>query len=214
MAIEDISGFITEIAVHYAPPKYSTANERDAWLRSIHTALKGSSPAVLARAAQIIIDGRKNRYFPLVADLREAIREAAEQIRFDQHVQTLPELRQLLGNEWSAERVKLAYDLIHCAMGKEAASANPSWILALWNFCRRFQRLPDNRKYEARTRLEREDYGGLSELEFCKRSARDFDEAYERSMQGTAGELSARIHQLGAAMLAKREKLRAEVLGR
>jgi hypothetical protein len=202
MAIEDISGFIAEIAVHFAPPKYDTANERDAWLRSIQTALKGSSSAVLARAAQIIIDRRKNRYFPLVADLREAIREAADELRFDQHMQTLPTLRQSLGDEWTQERVNLAYQLIKCGMGREAAQDDPCWILGLWHFCRKHQRLPAGQ-----------------EIDELKRGAREFDESYLKCVRGQAGPVGPMLEKLGASMLhgdawKSREKLCAEVLGR
>lgn len=215
MSIDHISKFITDLAMHFSPPRFDQEHERQAWQKSIMMELHGSSPEVLERAARLIIQTRKNRYFPLVAECRQATREAAEEIRFEGGLQILPELRPSFGDEWTAERVKLAYDLIKSGMGKQAAKDNPSWVLALWHFCRRFQRLPDDsRKYEGRTPMEREDYAGCSEIEFCKKSARDFDEAYARCFQAPEGSILAKVERLGASMLAKREKLRAEVLGR
>jgi hypothetical protein len=214
MSIEHVSKFITDLAMHFSPPRFDQEHERQAWQRSIMMELHGASPEVLERAARIIIQTRKNRYFPLIAECRHAVSEAANEVRFDQNVETLPELRKSFGDEWSSERLRLAYDLIKSGMGKEAARSSPPWILALWDFCRRFQRLPDGRRYEGRTEKEREDYAGCSEIDFCKKSALDFDWAYDKCLRGEAGPQSYEFERLSASMLAKREKLRAEVLGR
>lgn len=197
MSIEHISKFITDLAMHFSPPRFDHEHERQAWQKSIMMELHGSAPEVLERAARLIIQTRKNRYFPLIAECRQAARDAADDLRFDGHLQTLPELRRSIGDEWTTERVKLAYDLTNSGMGREAANDNPSWILALWHFCRRNQRLPDGR-----------------EVEQCKRDARDFDGAYHSVLRGGGGVLAASLEKLGASMLAKRERLRGEVLGR
>jgi hypothetical protein len=209
MSIEHISKFITELSMHFSPPRFEKDHERQAWQKSIMMELHGSAPEVLERAARLIIQNRKNRYFPLIAECRQAVRDAAEEARFDKHVETLPGLRQAIGDDWSSERVRLAYELIKCGMGKEAAQGNPPWVLALWHFCRRFQRLPDGRRYEGRTPKEREDFSGCSEIDFCKKSARDFDEAYDKCLRGEAGPTSAALEKLGDAMSAKRRKLAA-----
>lgn len=207
----DISAFISDLAVHYTTPKYDDPKDRQRWLKSFVVELRGASPEVLKRAAQLIINSRKNRYFPLVADCRQAVREAAELVKFEQRLQTLPTLRQALGDEWSQERRDLADQLIKSGLGKEAA--NDGWILALWDFCRRFQRLPDDQRYEARNAKEAEDFAGCSELKFCKRAACGFDEAYQQCLRGGWPQ-AYELKRLGDSMIAKRERLCQEVLGR
>lgn len=209
MSTDHISKFISDVAVQFSPPKYDTPSERDAWLRSVVTALHGSSPEVLDRAAQIIIGTRKNRYFPLVAECHEAIRKAADEIKFEKHVQTLPELREAAMAEYSPEREKWAEALIKCELGREAARGG--WILALRDLAARLNRLPDHRRYEPRNHKERLEYGGCTEVEFCKRSAKAFDEAYLAVIRGGGG--TVMLERLGASMLKTRERLRAEVLG-
>ena len=194
--------FIGDLAMHFTTPKHDTPEGHNTWLKSMVSEMRGSSAEVLDRAARRIIGTRRNRYFPLIAECRQAIREAADEIKFEQHAQTLPTLRQSLGDEWTQERVKLAYDLIKCSMGREAAQDDPCWILALWHFCRKHQRLPDGR-----------------EIDQCKRDARDFDEAYEQCLRGQAGPAGTMLERLGASMLKgddwkSRERLCAVVLGR
>lgn len=197
MSIEHVSKFITDLAMHFSPPRFDHEHERQAWQKSLMMELNGSASDVLERAARIIIQTRKNRYFPLIAECRQAVREAAEEIRFDQNIQTLPELRKSFGDEWSSERIRLAYDLIKSSMGRQAAQDDPCWVLALWHFCRRNQRLPDGR-----------------EIDQCKRDATDFDEAYDSVLRGSGGMMASALEKLGASMLAKREKLMAEALAR
>ena len=190
-----ISCFVTDLELHFRPHKHPTPESRMAWLKAITEALRGSSPDVLDRAKRRIIENRSNQYFPLVAEIRKACREAADEIRFDRHVQTLPTLREATGTEWSTERIKLAYDLCKgTQVGKEAA--RDGWVLSLWDFVRKHQRVPK----------------GSAEIEACKRGAKEFDEAYAQCVKGGwAG--AEQLVSLGSSMLAKREKLSAEVLG-
>lgn len=213
MSIEHISKFITEVAIHFSPPKFDTKDERNAWLTSLHRSLDGADQRVLERAAQIIIDTRKNsRSFPLPAECRAAVTAAAYELEFDKHIQTLPELRQQRGSGRSKERDEFTLTLLKSPLGREAA--RDGWVLACFDFTAREQRLPDNRRYEPRNQKEREEYAGCSEVEFCKRAARGFDEAYDAVLRGGGGAAAGMLEKLGDSMAAKREKLRAEVLGR
>jgi hypothetical protein len=196
MSIEHISKFITDLAMHFSPPRFEHEQERVAWQKSIMRELHGAAPQIIEHAARHIIQTRKNRYFPLVAECREAIREAARVVDLDRHLETLPTLRKSFGDEWTTERVKLAYDLIKSGIGKQAARDNPCWTLALWNFCRRTQRLPEK-----------------AEVEQLKREARGFDEAYAKCVRGEAGLMSKSLEKLGSSILAKRKRLSEEVLG-
>jgi hypothetical protein len=192
-AEDAIVTFIGNIAVHYPTPKHETPEAEAIWLKSMVSELRGSSPEVLDRAARHIIQTRKYRNFPLPSECREACRRAAGEIDALRHVETLPTLRKSLGDEWSTERCKLAYDLIKSGTGKQAA--REGWILAMWHFCRKHQRAPMG-----------------PEIDACKREAAAFDEAYDMCLRG--GPFANVLEKFGDAVVAKREKLIAEALGR
>lgn len=196
MSTAAVSKFITDIAMHY-PKKHETRAAEKAWLQSMAAHLRGYSDLVLARAAQTILDHRKERFFPLPSECKDACEAARQAMEAVELAHDLPALRSSLGDEWSTERVKLAYDLVKSGMGKQAARDNPCWILGLWHFCRKNQRLPEAR-----------------EVDKIRRDAEDFDRSYRDCVIGDAGPFSKSLEKLGATMLAKREKLRAEVLGR
>lgn len=188
-----VSKFISDLAIHF-PPKHARPELETAWIRSMAEALRGYHPDVLEDAAKQIIATRKYTSFPLPAECKHACNAVAEYRQFICRSQTLPEFRTSTGDEWTSERVKLAYDLIKSGMGKEAA--RDGWVLALWNFARKNQRLPSG-----------------SEINACKREAEEFNAAYAECVKGGWPEARA-LEKLGSSMLAKREKLSAEVLGR
>lgn len=196
MSTVAISKFITELALHF-PPKHARPELETAWLKSMADALRGTASGVLEEAARHIIQTRKYTSFPLPAECRNACMDIAERqrLRADAGALPHPALGASAGAEWSSERVKLAYDLIKSALGKEAVKDR--WIGPLWSFCRKNQRLPAGREIEA-----------------CKREAKEFDAAYARCVTGAAGPMSGVLMQLGDSMLAKRLKLEAEVMGR
>jgi len=194
VSVDAIQAFVSELKEHFAPLKHGSAEAEARWLRRIVDALRGSSPIVLSLTAKRLIEHRTNRYFPLIGEIRKACREAAEEAKFDEHIKTLPTLRANIAGEWSDERCKLAYDLTHTELGRQAA--REGWILTLWHHCRKHQKLPQSEAEKAA----------------CKKAAREFDQVYAECERGgwpQAGKLA----ELGAHMLAKREKLRAEVLG-
>ncbi len=198
MSAEDsIVKFIGDLAMHFSTPKHGSSEAEAGWLKSMVTELRGSSPQVLERAARHIVTTRKYRNFPLVAECRQACRDAADEIKFEQHIQTLPELRKSTGSDWSDDRKRFAAQLIQSAVGRQAAKDRPCWILRLRDFCRKEQRLPD-----------------AKEAEQLRREAGEFDIEYEKCKRGVAGPWSADLEKLGASMLARREKLCAMVLGR
>lgn len=98
---------------------------------------------------------------------------------------------------WTRDRRKLAYDLIKGPLGKQAA--REGWILSLWDFCRNNGRLPSGPN-------------AVREIERCKRTSAEFDEAYAACIRGQGGALNRELEELGASMLAKRERLTAEVM--
>lgn len=190
-----VSKFITDLAMHF-PPKHAKPEAETAWVRSMAEALRGYDASTLNDAARKIIASRTYATFPLPADCRKACDEAQAQRRVIELSKTLPEMRPFQNDDWSSERQRLAYDLVKCGMGKEAARSN--WVLSLWNFCRQNQRLPQGR-----------------EIDQCKKVAKEFDDLYEDLVRGTqeTGWLGNPIIKFADSMRARREKIRTEVLG-
>ena len=197
MSAEAIEKFVGDLAMHFSPPKHGSVEAERSWLRTLTDALRGSSAEVLERASRHIVETRKYRNFPLVAECRQAVREAADEVKFEGHLQTLPALRKSIGFDWSDDRKAFALEALKAGMGRRAAKDNPCWILGARNFFLDHQRLPDEKE--------------ISQL---KRAAGEFGVEYAKCVRGDAGPKSVDLEKLGASMLAEREKLCAEVLGR
>ncbi|MCK9549187.1 hypothetical protein [Aquamicrobium sp.] len=186
---EAISNFITSLALHFTV-KHETPEHEKAWLRSMAINLKSFPAAVLNEAADEIIRTRKHRNFPLPAECREVCIAIDKRERAELPIEeTVPERHP----EWTKWRIRNADMMIQSGLGREAAQSN--WILQLHDFIRVNQRLPKDHEI---TRL--------------KEQARLFDEAYEECVRG-GWEQAAMLERLGAAMLAKREKLMATAMG-
>jgi hypothetical protein len=207
MIIKSASDFVNSVVQIWPPFRWDEVQEK-AWTQLMVRNLSGFSPAVLDRAFQDMVSKRKETRVPTPAECISACTEAKRWSDMEANDGKLPGLREHASDEWSTERVKLAYDLVNSAMGKQAAADDPCWILALWHFCRRNQRMPAGH-----------------EIEQCRRDAREFDESYRDAMRGEVANadgvlkvlpnsLAMMVQKLGASMLAKREKLRDEVLGR
>lgn len=188
---EAISNFITSLALHFTV-KHETPDHEKAWLRSMALNLKSFPASVLNEAAEEIIRTRKHRNFPLPAECREVCiaidkRGRAQDLPISEKV---PERNP----EWTKWRIRNADQLIATqALAKEAAQSN--WILQLHDFIRANQRMPNGH-----------------EISRLKEKARLFDEAYVECVKG-GWQQAAMLERLGAAMLAKRENLRAMALG-
>ena len=204
MKIQSATDFVSAVVQIWPPFRWDEVQER-AWAELMARELIAFKPAVLERGFQEMVRNRKETRIPTPAECIAACAQARKWLDLEADAGQLPGLRVDPRNEWSAERVKLAYDLIKSGMGKQAAQDDPCWILALWHFCRRNQRLPAGH-----------------EIEQCRKEALDFDEVYRDVLRGEAvgsdgvvGELpnAQSLQKLGASMLAKRERLCREVLG-
>lgn len=197
MSHQEIAEFADAMLQHFPPFRQWEDYQEKAWADTMASELSCFPKEVLARAQREIIRTRKPNMPrpPMVSECIQACLEARRWIEADASKGQLPAMRPAAGDEWSTERVKLAYDLIKSSLGKEAG--RDGWILSLWGFCRINQRVPQG-----------------PETERCKRDAQEFDTAYADCVRGAAGPLSGVLEGLGAAMLAKRESLAAEVLRR
>jgi hypothetical protein len=175
-------------------PHFPKRHESDAalkeWAQSWVRALKSYDPWVLERAAQEIIDSRDERSHPLIAEVKKVCHEV---IRFERS--SRPEMKVEHKDQYE-DPFKLADALIRCELGREAARANPSWVLALHDFCRENRRLPSS-----------------GEISKCRRVAAEFHENYAACVSGRAGPFSKPLEKLGASMIRRTQKLRVMVLG-
>ena len=194
MSTKLVLSFVDAVIQHFPPFRWDEEQEK-AWVNTMVRELGGFSDDVLEHAMTTMLRTRKVRQIPLVSECIDACVEARRWLEKDRRSGELRDINPSAGeSDWSTERVKLAYDLCKSAMGKEAAK--DGWVLTLWNFIRKNQRLPKG-----------------SEIEACKRTAREFNETYAQCVKGGWPE-ARHWEKLGASMLAKREALASEVLGR
>jgi hypothetical protein len=209
--INSVSDFVDTCLQLYPPFREWDKDQEITWSAIMTRELDGYSPAVLDRAFTELVRSRKStsskdRSTPTPGECAAFCAEAKRWVAADERQQVLPALREDASDDWSKERQKLAHELVHSAMGRQAAQDDPCWVMALWNFCRKNRRMPTGR-----------------EIDQCKRSAREFDEDYRSTLRGEVIDadgvvkpmaFAEALQGLGSSMLAKREKLRAEVLGR
>jgi hypothetical protein len=161
------------------------------WLRAWATMLKPFEPWVLEAGAQRILESRKDQYFPKPGEVREllvAIRAEEQRSR--------PQLK-VDHTDQHGDPYALADALIRCDLGRQAAAAEPCWILALHDFCRTNRRLPTGH-----------------EINRCKQVAVDFEQRYRDCVTGNAGAFSKPLLAWAETIIRKREDLRARLLGR
>lgn len=192
---EAVSKFLTELSLHFIK-KFDSEEAEDLWLDSMERNLKVYSASVLKRACQRIIDTRKDKYFPLPSECKTRCDEIEKIDKLDERRPLDPRSTDNPKSGTSDWQFKLADELIMCGIGRRAAQEG--WILSLHDFCRLNGRIPT------------QDH----EIRKCIDAARGFDRAYEAVLNGEGGVLAKPLEGLGDAMLARREKLRAMVLGR
>jgi len=192
-----VSKFLTELSLHFGK-RFESEEAEDQWLDSMERNLRVYTPSVLDRACKRIVDTRKDRYFPLPAECRAACEEIVK-VEKAENTNRLDEPKHKFAGhaDW---QYRLADDLIMCGLGRRAAEEG--WILSLHDFCRNNGRLPKEQW----------------EIRKCVDGAKGFDEAYEGLLRekaaGRSTALQNELIALGDAMLARREKLSARVLGR
>lgn len=203
-----IAEFADEMMQHFPPFRQWEDYQEKAWANTLAAELAGFSSEVLTHAKKQIIRTRRPNMPrpPMVSECIDACLESRRLIEKDKLASQIPDLTPSASRDWSAERVKLAHDSIKTDMGREAA--RDGWISTLWNFIREHQRMPKGHEIEA-----------------CKRQAREFMDTYKLVLRGECvdkegviqklpKEHAEVLQKLGSSMLAKREELAREVMGR
>ena len=157
---EDAAGFLTELA----------------------RLIRGHPADVQNRAADVLIRTHKpsaRRPWPAPSEIAAACADVADAVAAQQ--------RPAHDHPWSDRRKRKATDLIVCRLGQQAA--DEGWITALWDFCRKHERLPNEH-----------------EVHRCRVSAKEFDEAFA-SFCANPGVLAAPLRAGFEKRFARRDVL-------
>jgi hypothetical protein len=187
---DKIETFIASMSLAF-PKRFEDERQQVEWFKTWERALKNFDPWVVEAATARIIDNRTERSFPLPAEVRKACYEVIEVERAAKP-QLAVRHEQQFGDPFA-----LADALVNCQMGREAAKAEPCWILALHDFCRENRRLPLD-----------------GEIPKLKRVAADFEQRYCDCVTGNAGDFAKPLLELAETIIRRREALRARLLKR
>ena len=183
--------FISSLVMHF-PVRHDSPDREMEWLRSMIAALKHYDGEVLDSALQRLVDTRTDRRFPLPAEIRKVCNEVIE---WQNRGKLVPEQQKAARHlESTADRIKLANDLICTELGRKAA--REGWILGLWDYARKNGRLPS---------------AGY-EIANIQRGRVEFDEGY--AIAARSSEPSVRKWlAVGDNLIARRDSLAMMVLG-
>lgn len=114
----------------------------------------------LQHAAKLLKTTRTSRTFPVIADCLEACKHARDALQ--------PPVKRRHGSdaekypEWSPERQRMADRMICGDMGWKAAEEG--WLIALWDFCRNKERLPNCFEAEKVAKKSRKNWKVVDEV--------------------------------------------------
>ena len=197
--------FIDVVMQHYPPFRWDEEQEK-AWAATMVRELGGFSDEVITKTTERMVRTRTERRTPLVSECINACSETRKWLEQERQTQSLavdhdtnPQNR-----DWTADRLKLASELMNTPMGKQASKEG--WVGCLWSFARRNSRLPQQGK----------------DVEQCKQDAKGVDEAYATLVRGPKPDdpnralvapIMAALERLGAEMLRRRHVIEQRVLG-
>ena len=191
----DVTKFIAMVETFFPRPKFSGNETNEAfWVATMENTLGGFGDAVLVKAANIIIETRSAQrdgtMFPKPAECIAACHKARDVLK---SFAPQPLLAAPNANEWSDERLDLAFDLDNGELGKRAA--REGWISQLYNFCRKEMRLPKS-----------------SEIAVCIEQFELLEQAIAAFNAGPRAGLNGAICAFADTVLVKRAELRERVL--
>lgn len=182
----------------FFPPSSRDPEAAERWAIALDRALCHVEPRTLARAAELIVttrDPKKDgRFFPLPSECIEACKRAGNEIKAAETPLIAHGHRDQ--SPWAGWRIDRADELIRTtAMGREAAAGG--WTLALHDFIRANQRLPND-----------------LEVGRVRASASETKELVEMCERGEAGPLSGPLARLGRTILERGKDMAAYVGGK
>lgn len=186
--------FIGMIEKFFPAPKFGgDQKEEELWLKMMRDMLSAYDEQTLVQAAQSIVRHRDPKrdgtFFPKPSECIAAC-EAVVKLQRGAMLQIEPPK----ADEWSDDRITLAFDLANGPLGRRAA--REGWVNALLRFCRKNMRLPKD-----------------GEISSCIAENAEFQEALQRCRDGECGSLSASLATLGESIAARAEENAKRVLG-
>lgn len=143
-----VKKFIMTVSAFFPRQKFAGEEAKEAlWLRTMGEVLGGYSEAVLALAAEEIIktrDPKDGTMFPKPSECISAC-DGAKKILDIRATPLLPKMEK--ANDWSDDRLNLAFDLVNNEMGRRAA--REGWLSSLYHFIRKNMRLPHQQEVAA-----------------------------------------------------------------
>lgn len=162
--MSDAGKFISVVALHFPPPRKADDADYGAWLASMMRTLRQFDDAVLARAAQEIIEKRTakdGKFFPLPSECTEICNRVAAQMHAEK-TPLLTDAKTLMSYD---SRVTLARNIMQAPIGRRAVKEG--WGEAMFHFCVDHCRAPEGQ-----------------EIERCKRRAQEFAADYKQCLTG------------------------------
>lgn len=122
-----------KLSRHFAI-RFDNDEDQAEWLKDMSDAFKSYDRKILRDATQWLIFHRKQRAFPLIADIKEACDKVTPDSGKGHPSQPQDPM-------WSAEAFQYADKEIDCETGRR--SAREGWCLGLHEFLRRHRRMPN-----------------------------------------------------------------------
>lgn len=194
MSVAAVTKFIVLVDSFFPRPKFSGKEENEAlWLRSMADILGKYADDVLVEAADRIVKTRDpDKHGTMFPKPVECIAACEDVLKLRKGA--MLQLEGPKGNEWTDDRLTLAFDLANGPLGRRAA--REGWIGPLLRFCRRNMRLPKD--------------GEIVEVISV---AQEFQEARQRCVDGEAGVLSRPLLALADSIAARSKEHAKRVLG-
>lgn len=148
-----IDKFLKPLKPFFDDPKMAKGGTVEEFYQGVAESLMGYSEEVLSLAADKIKEGHKYRTFPQVADCIAACKAARDELH-GRVLKNAPPVEAY--PEWTKERQAWANKVLCSSRGLRYAepAAEEGWVLALWDFIREKERLPnDNEAREIRKKF-------------------------------------------------------------
>ncbi len=204
-----IIAFADQVLQHFPPFRWDEDQEK-AWADTLVRELSGFSTEVIERAGRAMVRTRKKTQTPLVSECIDACADARKGIEIENRASSLsfeakappdPYLKDWREDDFANDMALNRRDPI-CVQ-----AAKDGWIGTLHSFVRKHRRMPSSTEKTTYRKSMKAPEQMVTEIEWCKREAKDFDEAYAKCVRGGWVYAQRLTTQVGDVMLRRRGEL-------